>query len=180
MMDVKELPKVPKESEVLYLGWMKVGKVQGLQKMKGHKVVVVCGSGTGRSEEEVRKRNGLENIPFFWHVSFSYNGYILYEPRVDGSRGLTRFNTENSQFSQLDKAISDVTESDDLSYYYWSGRRQDNTDQGIYKSKADGSEEELLLPVEIAFSLNYVNGKLYYHNNDEKRRTSVLDPVTLE
>ena len=41
MVDVKELPKVPKESEVLYLGWMKVGKVQGLQKMRGHKVVAV-------------------------------------------------------------------------------------------------------------------------------------------
>ena len=73
MMDVKELPKVPKESEVLYLGWMKVGKVQGLQKMKGHKVVAVCGSGTGRtaepSEEEVRKRNDLETTPFFIFVA---------------------------------------------------------------------------------------------------------------
>lgn len=70
MIDVEELSKVPKESEVLYLGWMKVGKVQGLQKMKGHKVVAVCGSGTGRSaepsEEEVKRRNGLENIPFFY------------------------------------------------------------------------------------------------------------------
>lgn len=69
-MDVKELPKVPKESEVLYLGWMKVGKVQGLRKMKGYKVVAVCGSGTGRSaepsEEEVKRRNGLENTPFFY------------------------------------------------------------------------------------------------------------------
>lgn len=70
MMDVKELPKVPKESEVLYLGWMKVGKVLGLQKMKGDKVVAVCGSGTGRSaepsEEEVRMRNDLETTPFFY------------------------------------------------------------------------------------------------------------------
>ncbi len=70
MMDVKELSKVPKESEVLYLGWMKVGKVQGLRKMKGYKVVAICGSGTGRSaepsEEEVKRRNGLENIPFFY------------------------------------------------------------------------------------------------------------------
>ena len=70
MVDVKELPRVPKESEVLYLGWMKVGKVQGLRKMKGYKVVAVCGSGTGRSaepsEEEVKRRNGLENIPFFY------------------------------------------------------------------------------------------------------------------
>ncbi len=69
-VDVKELLKVPKESEVLYLGWMKVGKVQGLQKMRGHKVVAVCGSGTGRtaepSEEEVRMRNGLDNTPFFY------------------------------------------------------------------------------------------------------------------
>ena len=70
MMDVKELSKVSKESEVLYLGWMKVGKVQGLRKMKGYKVVAICGSGTGRSaepsEEEVKRRNGLENIPFFY------------------------------------------------------------------------------------------------------------------
>lgn len=70
IVDVKELPKVPKESEVLYLGWMKVGKVQGLRKMKGYKVVAVCGSGTGRSaepsEEEVKRRNGLENTPFFY------------------------------------------------------------------------------------------------------------------
>jgi hypothetical protein len=111
---------------------------------------------------------------------FPAKGFILYEPRVDGSRGMTRFNTENGQFSQLDKAISDVTEAEDLIYYFWSGRRQDNADQGIYKSRADGSEEELLLQVEIAFSLNYVNGKLYYHTNDEKRRISVLDPMTLE
>ncbi|WP_242943532.1 flavodoxin family protein [Proteiniclasticum ruminis] len=70
IVDVKELPKVPKESEVLYLGWMKVGKVQGLQKMKGHKVVAVCGSGTGRSaepsEEEVKRRNRIENKSFFY------------------------------------------------------------------------------------------------------------------
>lgn len=111
---------------------------------------------------------------------FPTKGSILYEPRVNGSRGMTRFNTENGQFSQLDKAISSVTEAEDFIYYYWSGRRQDNADQGIYKSRPDGSEEELILQVQNAFSLNYVNGKLYYHTNDEKRRISVLDPVTLE
>lgn len=70
MYGVEELHRVPKGEEVLYLGWMKVGKVQGLQKMKSHQVVAVCGSGTGRtaepSEEEVRKRNGLEETPFFY------------------------------------------------------------------------------------------------------------------
>lgn len=111
---------------------------------------------------------------------FPTKGSILYEPRVNGSRILTRFNTENGQFSQLDKAISGVTEAEDVIYYYWSGRRQDKADQGIYKSKPDGTEEELILQVQNAFSLNYVNGKLYYHTNDEKRRISVLDPVTLE
>jgi len=111
---------------------------------------------------------------------FPTKGSILYEPRVNGSRILTRFNTENGQFSQLDKAISGVTEAEDFIYYYWSGRRQDKADQGIYKSKPDGTEEELILQVQNAFSLNYVNGKLYYHTNDEKRRISVLDPVTLE
>lgn len=111
---------------------------------------------------------------------FPTKGSILYEPRVNGSRSLTRYNTENGQFSQLDKAISGVTEAEDIIYYYWSGRRQDKADQGIYKSKPDGTEEELILQVQNAFSLNYVNGKLYYHTNDEKRRISVLDPVTLE
>ena len=129
---------------------------------------------TGGTPEKVDEQDT------FGTYLFPAKGFILYEPRVDGSRGMTRFNTENGQFSQLDKAISDVTEAEDLIYYFWSGRRQDNADQGIYKSRADGSEEELILQVEIAFSLNYVNGKLYYHNNDEKRRISVLDPVTLE
>ena len=129
---------------------------------------------TGGTPEKVDEQDT------FGTYLFPAKGFILYEPRVDGSRGMTRFNTENGQFSQLDKAISGVTEAEDIIYYYWSGRRQDNADQGIYKSRADGSEEELLLQVEIAFSLNYVNGKLYYHNNDEKRRISVLDPVTLE
>ena len=129
---------------------------------------------TGGTPEKVDEQDT------FGTYLFPAKGFILYEPRMDGSRGMTRFNTENGQFSQLDKAISDVTEAEDLIYYFWSGRRQDNADQGIYKSRADGSEEELILQVEIAFSLNYVNGKLYYHNNDEKRRISVLDPVTLE
>jgi len=129
---------------------------------------------TGGTPEKVDEQDT------FGTYLFPAKGFILYEPRVDGSRGMTRFNTENGQFSQLDKAISDVIEAEDLIYYFWSGRRQDNADQGIYKSRADGSEEELILQVEIAFSLNYVNGKLYYHNNDEKRRISVLDPVTLE
>ncbi|HBW12248.1 MAG TPA: hypothetical protein DEF30_00190 [Proteiniclasticum sp.] len=111
---------------------------------------------------------------------FPTKEFILYEPRVNGSRSLTRYSTENGQFSQLDKAISGVTEAEDIIYYYWSGRRQDKADQGIYKSKPDGTEEELILQVQNAFSLNYVNGKLYYHTNDEKRRISVLDPVTLE
>lgn len=129
---------------------------------------------TGGTPEKVDEQDT------FGTYLFPAKGFILYEPRVGGSRGMTRFNTENGQFSQLDKAISDVTEAEDLIYYFWSGRRQDNADQGIYKSRADGSEEELILQVEIAFSLNYVNGKLYYHTNDEKRRISVLDPVTLE
>ncbi|WP_313127461.1 DUF5050 domain-containing protein, partial [Proteiniclasticum ruminis] len=111
---------------------------------------------------------------------FPAKGFLFYEPRVDGSRGMTRYSTEDGQLYQLDKVVSGITEAEDHIYYYWSGRRQDNADQGIYKSKPDGTEEELILQVQNAFSLNYVNGKLYYHTNDEKRRISVLDPVTLE
>ncbi len=111
---------------------------------------------------------------------FPAKGFLFYEPRVDGSRGMTRYSTEDGQLYQLDKVVSGITEAEDHIYYYWSGRRQDNADQGIYRSRPDGSEEELLLQVQNAFSLNYVDGKLYYHNNDEKRRISGFDPLTGE
>lgn len=67
---VSELSKVSKNEEVIFLGWMKVGKVQGLKKTSKHNVKAVCGSGTGRTAEPdeatVISRNNLQNMPFFY------------------------------------------------------------------------------------------------------------------
>ncbi|MPM77929.1 hypothetical protein SDC9_124939 [bioreactor metagenome] len=65
-----ELSKVDRAEEVLFLGWMKIGKVQGLKKAEKHNIVAVCGSGTGRTAEPdvetVLARNKLEATPFFY------------------------------------------------------------------------------------------------------------------
>ncbi len=67
---VKELAKVRRDEEVIFLGWMKVGKVQGLNKLQKYNVIAVCGSGTGRvaepDTETVIARNEIENKPFFY------------------------------------------------------------------------------------------------------------------
>ena len=67
---VKEISKVSYDEDIIFLGWMKVGKIQGLNKLRKRKVAVVCGSGTGQtaepSTEAVISRNKIENIPFFY------------------------------------------------------------------------------------------------------------------
>ncbi len=67
---VKELSKVKQSEEIIFLGWMKVGKIQGLDKLGKYSVKAVCGSGTGRTAEPdtetVIARNKLEGIPFFY------------------------------------------------------------------------------------------------------------------
>ncbi|HML68127.1 MAG TPA: flavodoxin domain-containing protein [Clostridia bacterium] len=65
-----EITKLDRTEELLFLGWMKVGKIQGLQKVKKHKIAVVCGCGTGRSAEPdvetILARNKLVSTPFFY------------------------------------------------------------------------------------------------------------------
>lgn len=67
---VKELTKVSKDEEIIFLGWMKAGKIQGLDKLRNYNVKAVCGSGTGRtaepSVEAVVSRNKVEGLPFFY------------------------------------------------------------------------------------------------------------------
>ena len=64
---VKDLVKVNQNEEIIFLGWMKAGKIQGLAKVHGLNVKAVCGSGTGRtaepSTEAVMARNRIEGIP---------------------------------------------------------------------------------------------------------------------
>lgn len=69
-VSVKEISKIKKEEEIIFLGWMKAGKIQGLSKVRKYNLKVVCGSGTGRtaepSEESVIARNKIQGIPFFY------------------------------------------------------------------------------------------------------------------
>ena len=67
---VDELSKIDPGEEILFLGWMKIGKIQGLDKLKKHNVTAVCGSGTGRTAEPdtetILARNKIGGIPFFY------------------------------------------------------------------------------------------------------------------
>lgn len=67
---VKEFSKLRLNEEIIFLGWMKVGKIQGLDKMKKYHIIAVCGSGTGRiaepDTETVIVRNKLNGMPFFY------------------------------------------------------------------------------------------------------------------
>ena len=67
---VKDFSEQNKREEIIFLGWMKAGKIQGLNKMRKYNIRVVCGSGTGRtaepSAETVIARNKIGDIPFFY------------------------------------------------------------------------------------------------------------------
>lgn len=67
---VREISELKKDEEILFLGWMKAGKIQGLNKAKQHDIKAVCASGTARtaepSPEAVIQRNKIEGIPFFY------------------------------------------------------------------------------------------------------------------
>lgn len=69
LYSVRELPK-NMEEDILFLGWIKAGSIQGLKKLRKDKVKAVCATGTARkaepSEEAVIARNKLEGIPFFY------------------------------------------------------------------------------------------------------------------
>lgn len=70
VLQVKKISNVDKTEEIIFLGWMKAGKIQGLEKLRNYNVKAVCGSGTGRTAEPdaeaVIARNKIESIPFFY------------------------------------------------------------------------------------------------------------------
>lgn len=67
---VKELSKVNHDEGIIFLGWMRAGKIQGLDKLRKYNVKAVCASGTARTAEPntdaVIARNKIEHIPFFY------------------------------------------------------------------------------------------------------------------
>lgn len=66
----KELVLDDKDEEVIFLGWMMAGKIQGLDKVRKHNIIAVCASGTARTAEPdtetVIERNKIKGIPFFY------------------------------------------------------------------------------------------------------------------
>lgn len=67
---VKEISKFTKDEEIIFLGWLKAGKIQGLDKLRKYNVIAVCGSGSARtaepSGEAMASRNKIEDKPFFY------------------------------------------------------------------------------------------------------------------
>ncbi len=67
---VKEVSQVNQGEEIIFLGWIKAGKIQGLDKLRKRNVKAVCASGTARTAEPdtqtVVERNRIEGIPFFY------------------------------------------------------------------------------------------------------------------
>lgn len=67
---VKEISTVSKDEEIIFLGWMKAGTIQGLNKSRKYNIKAVCASGTGKTAEPdaetVIARNKIDGIPFFY------------------------------------------------------------------------------------------------------------------
>lgn len=67
---VNELSNVNPQEEIIFLGWIKAGKIQGINKIRNHNVIAVCGSGTGRNDENdteaILQRNKIKDIPYFY------------------------------------------------------------------------------------------------------------------
>lgn len=67
---IREFSKMSSSEDIIFLGWMKIGRVQGLDRVREFNIKAVCGSGTGRtaepSEETIILRNKLDKVPFFY------------------------------------------------------------------------------------------------------------------
>ena len=67
---VKEFLDAGQDEEIIFLGWMKAGKIQGFDKIRKFNVKAVCASGTARtiepSTEAVMERNKVEGVPLFY------------------------------------------------------------------------------------------------------------------
>lgn len=70
VISTKELARVNPGEEVIFLGWLKAGKIQGLKKVRKCKIKVVCATGAAEKAEPdeatVKERNAIGNTPFFY------------------------------------------------------------------------------------------------------------------
>jgi len=71
-LNVKEILKSNSDEDVIFLGWLKAGEIQGLSKLRKRNIRIkaVCVTGLARiaepSPEAVIERNNIKNIPFFY------------------------------------------------------------------------------------------------------------------
>ncbi|MGI6403130.1 MAG: flavodoxin domain-containing protein [Oscillospiraceae bacterium] len=67
---VKDLATIGPDAEIIFLGWLKAGMIQGLKKVRKYNLKAVCASGTAPTAEPnaqtIMARNKIENIPFFY------------------------------------------------------------------------------------------------------------------
>lgn len=123
-----ELSNVSKEEEIIFLGWMNAGRIQGFNKLRKYNVKAVCGSGTGRTAEPnaetVIARNKIGSTPFFY-----LRGGCLPLKELKGMDKIML-----SMFVKMLKGRKDKDESIIEAIY--------NIENGF-----DGVKEENLLPV---------------------------------
>jgi len=123
-----EIPEDVKDEEMIFLGWMKAGRIQGLNKVRKNRLAAVCATGTARnvepSEEAVIERNRINGIPFFY-----FRGGCLPLREL---KGMDRF-----MLSIFLKMLKSSREKDEQREEYIS----------IIENGFDGVREENLEPV---------------------------------
>ena len=67
---LNELSKTDTNEEIVFLGWLKAGRIQGLKRARKFNLKAVCGSGTGSVEDNnaatIISSNKLGKMPFFY------------------------------------------------------------------------------------------------------------------
>ena len=113
VFQVKEISKVNQNEAIIFLGWIKAGKIQGLDKLRKYNVKAVCGSGTGRtaepSTEAVVSRNKIGDIPFFYLRGGCYPlKQLKGMDKIMLSMFLKMLKTRKDKDNKLKEAISNI------------------------------------------------------------------------
>ena len=103
------------------------------------------------------------------------NSFIYYIAR-DNSSNTYRYNTATGESEVFYPQWIDWLNTDgEYLYYFWNGLRADHTDEGLYRINLDGSGEQMVMASEEFFSMNIAGGKIFWHNNDDQRRLTVMN-----
>jgi len=110
---VKELPNALMGEEIIFMGWMKAGMIQGLSKVRKLNVKAVCATGTGRTAgpdiQKVITANRIEGKPFFY-----LRGGCLPLKEIKGmdrfllSVFLKMLKSQKNKNEELEEAISHI------------------------------------------------------------------------